>query len=180
MVYVFLAQGFEELEALAPVDILRRAGVEVCTVGVGSDMIKGSHGIPVKTDITVDKIVLDNKLDMIVLPGGMPGANNLEANPDVLAAVDFCAENNRYIAAICAAPRILGHKGLLDGRYATCFPGYESELRGALTSQRHVVVDGKFITAKGAGCSLRFALKLVELLCSREKSEGLEATLQFK
>ena len=180
MVYVFLAQGFEELEALAPVDILRRAGVEVCTVGVGSDMITGSHGIPVKTDITVDKIVLDNKLDMIVLPGGMPGANNLEANPDVLAAVDFCAENNRYIAAICAAPRILGHKGLLDGRYATCFPGYESELRGALTSTKHVVVDGKFITAKGAGCSLRFALKLVELLCSRDKAEGLEATLQFK
>ena len=180
MVYVFLAQGFEELEALAPVDVLRRAGVEVQTVGVGSDTVVGSHEIPVKTDITVDKIVLDDKLEMVVLPGGMPGALNLEANPDVLAAVDFCAENNRYIAAICAAPRILGHKGLLEGRYATCFPGYESELKGALISTRHVAVDGKYITAKGAGCSVRFALKLVEMLCSKNKAEGLEATLQFK
>ena len=107
MVYVFLANGFEEMEALAPVDLLRRAGVEVFTVGVGSDMIVSSHNIPVKTDTTVDKIVLNDELEMIVLPGGMPGTLNLEASPDVLGAVDYCADNNRYIAAICAAPSIM-------------------------------------------------------------------------
>ena len=144
MVYVFLANGFEEMEALAPVDLLRRAGVEVFTVGVGSDMIVSSHNIPVKTDTTVDKIVLNDELEMIVLPGGMPGTLNLEASPDVLGAVDYCADNNRYIAAICAA------------------------------------VDGKFITAKGAGCSMKFALKLVELLVSKEKAEALESGMQSK
>ena len=180
MVYVFLADGFEEMEALAPVDILRRAGVEVCTVGVGSEIVSGSHTIAVKTDITVDKIVLDNNLDMIVLPGGMPGTLNLEANPDVLAAVDFCADNNRYIAAICAAPTIPGHKGLLKDRYAICFPGYEKDLVGAMISGRTVAVDGKYITAKGAGCSIKFGLKLVELLCSKTKANTLEANLQCK
>ena len=150
MVYVFLANGFEEMEALAPVDLLRRAGVEVFTVGVGSDMIVSSHNIPVKTDTTV------------------------------LGAVDYCADNNRYIAAICAAPSIIGHKGLLDGRYATCFPGYEKDLKGAIHSARLVAVDGKFITAKGAGCSMKFALKLVELLVSKEKAEALESGMQSK
>ena len=164
MVYVFLANGFEEMEALAPVDLLRRAGVEVFTVGVDSDMIVSSHNIPVKTDTTVDKIVLNDELEMIVLPGGMPGTLNLEASPDVLGAVDYCADNNRYIASICAAPSIIGHKGLLDGRY----------------SARLVAVDGKFITAKGAGCSMKFALKLVELLVSKEKAEALESGMQSK
>ena len=199
MVYVFLANGFEEMEALAPVDLLRRAGVEVFTVGVGSDMIVSSHNIPVKTDTTVDKIVLNDELEMIVLPGGMPGTLNLEASPDVLGAVDYCADNNRYIAAICAAPSIVGHKGLLDGRYATCFPGYEKDLKGAIHSARlvadvyvcdafgsshraHASVAGvtKFITAKGAGCSMKFALKLVELLVSKEKAETLESGMQSK
>ncbi|MBO5449215.1 MAG: DJ-1/PfpI family protein [Ruminococcus sp.] len=178
MVYVFLAEGFEEMEALAPVDILRRAGVEVKTVGVGSEIVTGSHKIPVTADITVDNIVLDDSLDMIVLPGGMPGTINLESNTEVLAAVDYCADNNRYIAAICAAPSILGHKGLLEGRYAVCFPGFEKDLKGALISTRQVAVDGKYITAKGAGCSIKFGLKLVELLCSRDKAESLEANLQ--
>ena len=95
-------------------------------------------------------------------------------------AVDYCADNNRYIAAICAAPSIIGHKGLLDGRYATCFPGYEKDLKGAIHSARLVAVDGKFITAKGAGCSMKFALKLVELLVSKEKAEALESGMQSK
>ena len=110
----------------------------------------------------------------------MPGTLNLEASPDVLGAVDYCADNNRYIAAICAAPSIVGHKGLLDGRYATCFPGYEKDLKGAIHSARLVAVDGKFITAKGAGCSMKFALKLVELLVSKEKAETLESGMQSK
>lgn len=180
MVYVFLANGFEELEALAPIDLLRRAGIEVSTVGVGADMITAAHGVTVKTDITSEQIKLNDSLEMIVLPGGMPGADNLENCPEVQATVDYCSENNKYIAAICAAPKILGHKGLLDGRYCTCFPGYESEMKNAVPTGNHVVVDGSFITAKGAGVSIQFGLKLVEVLTSKEKSAALEASLQCK
>lgn len=180
MVYVFLANGFEELEALAPVDLLRRAGIEVQTVGVGSNEITAAHGVTVKTDITSGQIKLGDELDMIVLPGGMPGADNLENCPDVQAAVDFCAEANKYVAAICAAPKIIGHKGLMKGRYCTCFPGYESEMKGAKVVSDAVVIDGSFITAKGAGVSLRFGLKLVEVLTSKEKSAALATTLQYK
>lgn len=115
MVYVFLANGFEEMEALAPVDLLRRAGVEVFTVGVGSDMIVSSHNIPVKTDTTVDKIVLNDELEMIVLPGGMPGTLNLEASPDVLGAVDYCADNNRLTADMQLVFRVM--RKILKVRY---------------------------------------------------------------
>lgn len=180
MVYVFLANGFEELEALAPVDILRRAGVSVCTVGVGSDMITSSHGVTVKTDITADCIKLNETLEMIVLPGGLPGADNLENCPEVQATIDFCAENNRYVAAICAAPKILGHKGLMSGRYCTCFPGYESDMKGAIANGQSVVIDGSFITAKGAGVSLQFGLKLAEVLAGKEKAAALASSLQCK
>lgn len=179
MVYVFLADGFETIEALAVVDMLRRAKIDNETVGVTGKTVKSSHNIEVVADITIDELNISNA-DAIVLPGGMPGTLNLEASPDVLGAVDYCADNNRYIAAICAAPSIIGHKGLLDGRYATCFPGYEKDLKGAIHSARLVAVDGKFITAKGAGCSMKFALKLVELLVSKEKAEALESGMQSK
>ena len=180
MVYVFLANGFEEIEALAPVDILRRAGVEVKTVGIGSNIIRGSHDIPVITDLDSNEIKLDENLKMIILPGGMPGTVNLEANENVQKAIDFCVDNNIYISAICAAPSILGHKGLLDGKSATCFPGFENELGDACYSNKLVVNDGKITTAKGAGAAVKFGLKLVELLISKEKSEALEASLQCK
>lgn len=179
MVYVFLADGFETIEALAVVDMLRRAKIDNENVGVTGKTVKSSHNIEVVADITIDELNISNA-DAIVLPGGMPGTLNLEASPDVLGAVDYCADNNRYIAAICAAPSIIGHKGLLDGRYATCFPGYEKDLKGAIHSARLVAVDGKFITAKGAGCSMKFALKLVELLVSKEKAEALESGMQSK
>ncbi len=180
MVYVFIAEGFEEVEALAPVDILRRAEVEVKTVGIGSNIIRGSHGIPVITDLDSKEIILDDNLEMIVLPGGMPGTINLEANDDVQKAIDFCMDNNIYISAICAAPSILGHKGVLDGKKATCFPGFENELGKACYSNALVVNDGRITTAKGAGAAVKFGLKLVELLVSKEKSEALEASLQCK
>ena len=159
--------------------MLRRAKIDNETVGVTGKTVKSSHNIEVVADITIDELNISNA-DAIVLPGGMPGTLNLEASPDVLGAVDYCADNNRYIAAICAAPSIIGHKGLLDGRYATCFPGYEKDLKGAIHSARLVAVDGKFITAKGAGCSMKFALKLVELLVSKEKAEALESGMQSK
>lgn len=178
MVYVFLANGFEEMEALAPVDLLRRAGVEVFTVGVGSDMIVSSHNIPVKTDTTVDKIVLKDELEMIVLPGGMPGTLNLEANGIVQSSIDYCVENKKYVCAICAAPSILGHKGLLKGRNAICFPGFEEDLCGAIISEKYVVSDGNFITARGAGVAVDFGLEIVKALGGSELSNKIRETIQ--
>ena len=172
MVYVFLAEGFEEVEALTPVDILRRCGAEVCTVGIGSQIIKGSHGISV--------VAIGKETDMIILPGGMPGTLNLEKNDTVQKAIDFCVENGICLAAICAAPSILGHKKLLDGKKATCFPGFENELFGAELTGELVTVDGKIITAKGAGAAMKFALTLAEILCGKEKAEKVEAALKCK
>ena len=178
MVYVFLANGFEELEALAPIDILRRAGVEVMTVGVDTETITASHKVIFTADTTVDKIILNDDIDMIVLPGGMPGTLNLENNDYVQAAVDYCVKNDRYVASICAAPSILGHKGLLKGKEAICFPGFEKDLEGAVISEEPVVCDGKFITAKGAGVAVKFALTLVEKLVSVEKAEEIRKGIQ--
>lgn len=178
MVYVFLANGFEEIEALAPIDILRRAGVEVVTVGVGSSEIVSSHKVKFGTDTTVDKIVLDDKLEMVILPGGMPGTLNLENDDYVQAAIDYCVKNDKYVAAICAAPSILGHKGLLDGREATCYPGFEEALEGAKLSEKYVAEDGKFITARGAGVCVEFGLKLAEKLTSVENAENIKKSIQ--
>ena len=173
MIYVFLAQGFEETEAIAPIDILRRCGKEVITVGIGDNIIKGSHGISVVTD-TEDKLVeLGSDLEMIVLPGGMPGTINLEASETVQRAIDYCTANNLYIGAICAAPSILGHKGLLKGKKAVCYTGFEQELTGAEVLDEPAVIDGKIITARGAGVAVDFGLKLVEALVSKEKSEKM-------
>ena len=180
MIYVFLAQGFEETEAIAPIDILRRCGKEVITVGIGDNIIKGSHGIAVVTD-TEDKLVeLNSDLEMIVLPGGMPGTINLEASETVQRAIDYCTANDLYIGAICAAPSILGHKGLLKGKKATCYTGFEQELTGAEVSDEPAVIDGKIITARGAGVAVDFGLKLVEALVSKEKSEKMGEALLWR
>ncbi|ADU22449.1 MULTISPECIES: DJ-1 family glyoxalase III [Ruminococcus] len=178
MVYVFLAHGFEEIEALAPIDILRRAGVELVTVGVEDEYITAAHKVTFAADITVDKVVLDENVDMIVLPGGMPGTINLENNDYVQAAIDYCVKNDKYIASICAAPSILGHKGLLKGKKAICFPGFEKDLEGAVISEKSVEVDGKFITAKGAGVAVDFALTLVSELVSAAKAENIRKGIQ--
>lgn len=180
MIYVFLAQGFEETEAIAPIDILRRCGKEVITVGVGDNIIKGSHGIAVVTD-TEDKLVeLTGDLEMIVLPGGMPGTLNLEQSETVQKAIDYCTANNLYIGAICAAPSILGHKGLLKGKKATCYTGFEDQLTGAEVVDEPAVIDGKIVTARGAGAAVEFGLKLVEALISKERSEKMGEALLWK
>lgn len=179
MIYVFLAEGFEEMEALAPVDILRRAELPVTTVGVTGKEVTGSHGITVRTDMEIGSITTDD-MDMVILPGGMPGTLNLEKDPVLKAAVSFCAGNDKYICAICAAPSILGHWGLLEGKKAVCFPGFEGELTGAQVTEERVQVDGKYITAKGAGVSVEFALKIVECFDSPEKAQKLFAAMQCK
>ncbi len=174
MVYLFLADGFEEIEALSPLDLLRRAGVDVATVGIGNKTICGAHGIKVEADITDSELVLDrDTLEMIILPGGMPGTLNLDASAVVHKAIDVATENDVYVAAICAAPSILGSIGLLCGKEAICYPGFEQKLVGAKISDKRVVVDGKIITAAGMGVATEFGLVLVGLLCGEDRSLAL-------
>ena len=177
MVYLFLANGFEEVEALAPLDLLRRAGVEVTTVGVGGDMIRGAHGITVQADMP-DTMFADADPDMIVLPGGMPGSKNLDESRIVDMALKAAARRDAYLAAICAAPMVLGHRGLLAGKRATCYPGFESELTGTTIATEKVVTDGKVITAAGMGVAVEFGLALVTALKGRETAESIRAAIQ--
>ena len=166
MVYLFLATGFEEVVALCPLDLLRRAGVNVCTVGVGGASVTGSHGITVQADITDEQFLAlkDAAPEMVILPGGMPGSLNLDTSPAVDAAIQAAAANDGYLAAICAAPLVLGRRGLLQGRRATCYPGFENELVGAVEIGGKVIRDGKIITAEGMGVALEFGLELVSVL----------------
>ncbi len=179
MVYVFLADGFETVEALGTVDVLRRAGIETQTVGVCGKKIISSQKISVEADIEIKDAKTEN-LDAIVLPGGIPGTPNLEASEQVQSYIDFCAENNKYICAICAAPSILGHKGLLKGLEATAYPGYEEELTGAVISGKYVAHDRNIITAKGAGVSLEFGAEIASVFIGREKAYGILKAMQCK
>ena len=179
MIYVFLAPGFEEIEALAVVDVLRRAELDVLTVGVGEDFVIGSHQIPVACDISEKALILDEQVEAIVLPGGMPGTLNLEKSETVQKAINWAVENDKLVCAICAAPSILGHKGLLDGKSATCFPGFEEELFGATVSSDFVVKDGNFITAKGMGSAIEVGLQIAEILTSIHNAQKIRASLQI-
>ena len=152
MGYVFLADGFEECEALVPADILRRGGIDLKTVGVTGKTVTGAHGIPVICDITADEAVKED-LSAVILPGGMPGTLNLKKSRAVQEFIDFAAEKGLIIGAICAAPSILGAKGLLKNKKATCFTGFEKELTGASVTDTPVVKDGNIITAYGAGAA---------------------------
>ena len=180
MIYVFLADGFEEIEALAPVDFLRRAGVQVQIVGVTGKACVGAHGIKVETDITVDEITLDAELQGVILPGGMPGADNLDKSEYVHKALDYCIENNLIVSAICAAPFILGKKGILEGKNATCFPGFEEYLERANVLPDGVVTDGNVITAKGAGVAWEFGAAINAKITGEEKSKDVLRGIQWK
>lgn len=179
MIYVFLADGFEEIEALAPVDILRRAELPVKLVGVGGKTVTGSHGITVTADME-DKEMTTDDIEMMLLPGGMPGTLNLEKSPIVTACANYCAKNNIYLAAICAAPSVLGHLGLLNGKKAVCFPGFEGELKGAVYTDAPVVTDGCIITAKGMGVSTQFGLTLAALMAGENVSNKIRDAIQWQ
>lgn len=178
MIYMFLANGFEEIEALLPLDLMRRVGLEVTTVGIGGKDITGSHGITVKADIT-DSDLADNAPECVILPGGMPGTKNLDASPVVHKALDDALENNSLICAICAAPMILGKRGILRGKKATCFPGFEEYLEGATVGGR-AVRDGQVITGVGMGAALEFGIEIVAALKGREEAEKLAAAVLAK
>ena len=178
MIAVFLANGFEEIEALATVDILRRAHLDVKTIGVGASVVVGAHDIAVTADLAEQDLSLEN-IEAVILPGGMPGTLNLEKSDVVQAAVPYAMEHNLPVAAICAAPSILGHGGYLQGKKATCYPGFESELCGA-TLCDGVVTDGNIITACGAGVAVDFALELVRLLVSSEEADSIRRGIQCR
>lgn len=162
MIIVLLTDGFEEIEALTPVDMLRRAKLDVKTVGVNSKIAVSSHGIPVVCDITADEVKLD-EVSMAIFPGGMPGSLNLDASPFTDKVIEAVMENGGRLAAICAAPLVLGRRGLLKGKRATCFPGFEAELVGATVTGEEFVTDGNITTGKGMEYSLPFAKELVRL-----------------
>ncbi len=178
MIYMFLANGFEEVEALAPLDILRRAGLAVTTVGVGGEYITGSHNITVKADIT-DADFADGAPECVILPGGMPGTKNLDASAVVHKAIASASARGALICAICAAPMILGKLGLLRGKNATCFPGFEDYLDGANIGGR-AVRDGNIITGIGMGAAVEFGLEIVAALKDRETADKLAAAILAK
>lgn len=179
MIYIFLANGFEEVEALATVDVLRRADLKVKIVGVGSDVITGAHGISTVCDaVDSDLTPGDDIVEAVILPGGMPGTLNLERSAKVNAFVDYAYENQKIVCAICAAPSILGHKGILKGKKAVCFPGFESELEGAELSDSFVVTDGNIITAKGMGSAVKFGIAIGAAFVGEAKMKKIEESLQ--
>ena len=180
MVYVFLADGFEEIEALAPVDFLRRAGITVKTASLKGKSAVGAHNIEVTADINIDDVSLDEDVDAVILPGGMPGSQNLFDDKRVHRAIDFAVDNNKLVCAICAAPFILGRKGLLKGKNATCFPGFQEELLGATVINQGVVKDGNIITAQGAGVAWEFGEKIASVLVGSEISQKILLGLQWK
>lgn len=161
MIYILLADGFEEVEALACCDILRRAELKTVLATIGEEYVTGSHRITVKADMKAEDIDLET-VSGIVLPGGMPGTLNLQKNETVNKLIDFCRKNDKLIGAICAAPMILGDLGLLNGKKATCFPGFEENLTGAEIIDDFVVTDGNIITGKGAGASIMFGAAIAD------------------
>lgn len=178
MVYVLLADGFEEVEAITPIDIMRRAGIDVTTAAIKNRVVTGAHGIPVTADIMIHEIDPE-KAELIMLPGGV-GHELLDASNDVHALLNYALVNGLYIATICAAPSILGKKMMLEGKKATCFPGYEKYLYGAEVSAEKVVVDGKIITAKGAGAASEFGFVITEILKDKETADALRKTMQYE
>ena len=176
---VLLADGFEEIEALTVVDLLRRASVYVDTVSITDEyMVHGAHGINVQTEDLFDEVNFV-EFDMIVLPGGMPGTTHLNEHSGVRRVVKDFAESGKYVSAICAAPGILGGLGLLKGKRAACYPSVEEKLSGAVIMKVPVVQDGNIITSRGMGTAIDFSLKLVEILTDKVKADELAESIIY-
>lgn len=172
MVYMLLGTGFEETEAIAPLDLLRRAGVQVMTVGLNGKVIYGSHGIGVEADIEIGEMDLTD-LEMIVLPGGLGGVASIRACKPAMEAVRFAWENGKYTAAICAGPTVLADLGIVDGKNATCYPGCEDQMGNANMVHAAAVTDGKLITGTSAGCAVPFGLALIAALKGQEEADRI-------
>lgn len=180
MVYMLLGNGFEETEAVVPLDLLRRAGVEVLSVGINGRVISGSHHIRIEADITLEEMDLTN-MEMVIIPGGLGGVASLRACPAALEALRFGWENGKYVAAICAGPTVLADLGITEGRRATCYPGQEGGMRNALVDRAAAcVVDGKLITAASAGCAVGFGLALVEALKGSQTAADIQKQIVIR
>jgi len=178
MVYMFLADGFEEVEALAPLDILRRAGVEAVTIGVTGEYVTGAHGIVVKADAFIESVTPDS-IEAVILPGGLGGTNNMDASEKVKSIVKTAADNGKLVCAICAAPSILGKMGLLKGKDATCYPGFEDTFVGGNYIKQSVVKCDNFITSDGMGSAFKFGFAITEALCGAETAEKIKEQIQY-
>lgn len=173
MVYMLLGTGFEETEAIAPLDLLRRAGVDVCTVGVNGKIVYGSHKIGITADIELGEMDL-TALEMIVLPGGLRGVASVRASQGAMDALKFAWDNGKFVAAICAGPTVLADLGITDGKNATCYPGCEGGMGSAhMVPDVACVTDGKLITGTSAGCAIPFGLALVEALKGKETAQAI-------
>ena len=178
MVYLLLADGFEEVEALTPLDLLRRAGIEIRTVGVTGEFVQGAHGITVKADILPSEAT--ESPDMLILPGGMPGTLNLDTAEITDTLLTRTLQCGGKISAICAAPMILGKRGLLKGKKAVCYPGFEKHLEGAFVADTSLVTDGAITTAKGMGVAFEFGMRLVSELLSEKVALEIAASAQYR
>ena len=173
MVYILLGTGFEETEAIAPLDLLRRAGVEIQTVGINGQVVYGSHGIGVEADIELGQMDL-TRMDMIILPGGLGGVASIRASREAMDAVRFAYENDQYTAAICAGPTVLADLGIVNGKQATCYPGCEGGMADArMVPNVPCMTDGKLITGTSAGCAVPFGLSLIEALKGKAEADRI-------
>lgn len=179
MIYTFLADGFEDIEALAPVDIMRRAGLQVETVSITDEIVVNTaHGVSIVADKTLAEIDFDDA-QLLFLPGGLPGATNLDACQMLREGLVAHNKAGRPIAAICAAPLVLGHLGLLEGKRATCYPGFETELKGAEYTASLVEKDGLFVTGKGPGAAMELGYVLVEMLKDKQTADALREGMMY-
>lgn len=173
MVYMLLGTGFEETEAIAPLDLMRRAGIEVLTVGINGKTVYGGHGIGIEADITIEQMDLTN-LEMIVLPGGLGGVASIRASKEAMDAISFAQENGKYTAAICAGPTVLADLGITNGKKATCYPGCESAMGSAsIIADAPCVQDGTLITGASAGCATAFGLALIRALKGQAAADAI-------
>lgn len=180
MVYMLLGTGFEETEAIAPLDLLRRAGVEILTVGINGKTVSGSHKIVVEADITMGEVDL-TAMDMVIIPGGLGGVASIRASQPALEALKFAWDNGKYVAAICAGPTVLADLGITDGLRATCYPGQEKNMGSAVMQDNAAVVtDGRVITGTSAGCAIAFGLALVEVLKGKETAEAVRKQIVIR
>ena len=170
MVYVLLGTGFEETEAIAPIDLMRRAGISVLTVGLNGKTVYGGHGIGVEADITIDEMDLTD-LEMIVLPGGLGGVASIRGCQSAMDAIRFACDNGKFTAAICAGPTVLADLGITDGKNAVCYPGCEGSMGSAHILSAAAVQDGNLITGASAGCAVKFGLALVAALKGEEAAK---------
>lgn len=177
MNYVLLVDGFEEIEAIEPIDILRRGGVEVKTVGVYGKKVTGSHNITVEADVEIDEVSAED-MELIMLPGG-PGHTGIEKSEQAKELILAAVKKNCWLAAICAAPSVLGKMGLLSGKRVTCFPGYEKFLSDSEVTGSKVEVDGRVITAKGAGAAGEFGFAMLTALKGKETAEQIRSVMQY-